>query len=90
MELTRNTKKFPYTYRNRTYYYQPDFILEDGSFIEVKGINDGRAKRKVSSFHFPIKVMTYSDMKPYLNYMSEKYGKDWRNEFCTQKTEWNI
>lgn len=81
IELTRNTKKYPYKWYNHTEYYQPDFILEDGTFIEVKGINDYRAKKKVASIPFPIKVMTYKDMKPYLDYMVKKYGKDWRNKF---------
>jgi len=79
IELTRNTKKFPYPYYGRTEYYQPDFILEDGTFVEVKGIKDNRSKTKIKSFHFPLKVYGYREMKPYLEYMNNTYGKDWRN-----------
>lgn len=81
IELIRNTKKYPYKWGRSIKYYQPDFIMEDGTFIEVKGINDYQAKRKVSSFPFPIEVMTYKKMKKYLDYMEITYGKDWRNKF---------
>ena len=81
IELTRNTRKFPYKWGRGIKYYQPDFIDETGTYLEVKGINDYQAKRKVSSFHFPIKVLTYKDMKPYLDYMKIKYGNNWINKF---------
>ena len=79
LELTRNTKKFPYKWYNRVEYYQPDFIDETGTYLEVKGINDRKAKRKVACFPYPIKVMTYRSMKPYLDYMEQKYGKAWKD-----------
>ena len=79
LELTRNTRKFPYTWRGHTEYYQPDFKDEAGVYLEVKGINDFRAKRKVACFPYPIKVMTYRDMKPYLDYMERKFGRAWRD-----------
>lgn len=82
IELTRNTKRFPYTFNKKTEYYQPDFILADGTFIEIKGIKDYRSKCKINNFHFPLKVCGIREMKPYLNYMDEKYGKDWRDKMC--------
>lgn len=88
MELTRNTRKFPYVVKGgRLKFYQPDFLVEDGSYIEVKGINDYKAKKKVASFPFPIKVLTYKDMKIYLDYMDKNHGKNWRDKFCKQETK---
>lgn len=81
IQLTRNSKKYPYKWGKGIKYYQPDFILQDGTFIQVKGINNYQAKRKVNSFPFPIKVMTYKSMKKYLDYMNTTYGKDWRTKF---------
>ena len=81
IELTRNTRKFPYTWGRHIEYYQPDFIDVDGYYIEVKGIRDNKSKRKMSSFPYPLKVYGYKEMKPYLDYMNEKYGKDWREKF---------
>lgn len=80
MELTRNTRKYPYKWYSRTEYYSPDFIDESGTYIEVKGIYDNKSKRKIASFPYPIKVMTYRSMKPYLDYMEQTYGKDWREK----------
>lgn len=81
IELTRNTRKFEYLWYGKKYYYQPDFILEDGTYVEVKGIKDNKAKRKLEWFPYPIKVYGIKEMKPYLDYMKEKYGKDWREKF---------
>lgn len=81
MELTRNTKKFEYVYRKRKYYYQPDFIDENGHYIEVKGIMDNLAKRKLEWFPCPIRVFGRKEIKPYIEYMVQKYGKDWKNKF---------
>lgn len=79
IELTRNTKRFPYKYYNHIEYYNPDFILEDGTYIEVKGIKDSKSKRKIESFPFPLKIYGYKEMKPYLEYMTKTYGKDWKD-----------
>lgn len=81
MELTRNTRKWSYKYRNKTCYYQPDFLDENGHYIEVKGIMDTRAKRKLDWFPCPIQVFGAKEMKPYLEYMEQAYGKDWRDRF---------
>lgn len=79
IELTRNTKRFPYKYYNHIEYYNPDFILEDGTYIEVKGIKDSKSKRKIECFPFPLKIYGYKEMKPYLEYMTKTYGKDWKD-----------
>ena len=81
MELTRNTRKWSYKYRNKTYYYQPDFLDENGHYIEVKGIMDTSAKRKLDWFPYPIQVFGAKEMKPYLEYMERAYGKGWRDRF---------
>ena len=81
IELTRNSKKFAYKWYNKIEYYQPDFVTSDGHYIEVKGINDYKAKKKVAAFPYPIKVMTSKDMKKYLDYMNLTYGKNWRTKF---------
>ena len=74
MELTRNTKRFPYN-------YQPDFILENGTYIEVKGIKDRRSMAKLRQFPYPIEMWGAKEMKPYLEYMEQTYGKNWRDKF---------
>ncbi len=83
MELTRNTRKFEFHRKGRkkVEYYQPDFILENGHYVEVKGIVDAEAKAKVACFPYPIEIWGAKEMKPYLEYMVQKYGKDWRDKF---------
>ena len=80
-ELTRNLKKFPYKWRNKTLYYQPDFVDENGYYIEVKGIVDTRAKRKMDWFPYPLTILGKKEMQIYIQYMIDKYGKDWISLF---------
>ena len=58
-----------------------DFDEKEISYIEVKGINDYKARKKVAAFPYPIKVFTSKDMKKYLDYMVLAYGSNWRNKF---------
>lgn len=75
IQIVRNTKVFPYPWRKGVRYYKPDFIIQ-GKYVEVKGIMDYCSKKKLSNFHFPIEVITKKDMKKYLDYAIQKYGKD--------------
>ena len=81
MEITRNSRKFPYKFGRKMDYYQPDFILEDGTYVEVKGIRDRRSMAKMSEFPYPIQMWGAREMKPYLEYMDKTYGRDWREKF---------
>ena len=38
-EIIRNTKNFPYKWRQGIQYYRPDFIV-DGQYVEIKGYLD--------------------------------------------------
>lgn len=84
IELTRNTHRFPYKYGRKIEYYQPDFILEDGTYVEVKGIRDRRSEAKRRQFPYPLQMWTRNDMKKYLDYMDSRYGSDWRMRFLSQ------
>lgn len=72
----RNTKYFPYTFNNELRNFMPDFILDDGTFVEIKGYFDALTKAKIEQFTEPIKVLKLADMKLYLDYVITKYGKD--------------
>lgn len=72
-EIVRNTEDFPYTLYNKTLYYRPDFIV-DGVYYEVKGVLDGRSKRKLDQFIYPIERIGLREIKPYIKYAKEKYG----------------
>jgi len=59
--------------------YYPDYILDDGTYVEVKGYEDEKVKVKhktfISSGHI-LNVIGKEEIKPYLQYVIEKYGKD--------------
>ena len=71
----RNTKRFPYQYHGKEKYWIPDFKTIDG-YLEVKGYFTEQCKAKVSSFQEKLVVLGADRMNPILNYVKEKYGKD--------------
>ena len=75
-EIVRNTEDFKYPFRNGFKYYRPDFIV-DGKYVEIKGVMDGRSKRKIFSFPYPLIVIGEKDIKPYIDYAKYKYGEDY-------------
>lgn len=52
--------------------YYPDFII-DGIIYEIKGFEDDNAKLK-AYYNPDIKVLKYDKIKPYLDYVKDKYG----------------
>lgn len=79
LEIIRNTKKFPYKWYNKIRYYQPDFIV-NGKFYEVKGVMDGKSKRKINNFPFPIHVMDKKKMQDIIKFAKEKFGDDFADK----------
>lgn len=73
-QLVRNIQRFPYEWEGKTRMYIPDFILEN-ELIEIKGYNSPQwqAKRKAVP---NLKVMGAEEMKPILEFVYSKYGKD--------------
>ena len=65
---------FKYIYNNEEHNYFPDFITDEG-IIEIKGRKDKKALEKEKQFP-NIKVIDNNLIKPYLNYVIEKYGDD--------------
>ena len=63
-----------YEYNGKTYKYFPDFITDDGIF-EIKGYYSDKSKSKHMQ-HPDIKMIFSEDMKIYLDYVIEKYGRD--------------
>ena len=79
ISFERNNERFEYCF-NGKHKYIPDFILQDGTYIEIKGRRsyvdlDEKNKAKISSFSGKLKVLYEKDMKHYLEYVIGKYGK---------------
>lgn len=76
IHFKRNTKKFSYIHENKTKFYIPDFILDDNTFIEVKGYITDEFIAKKQQFTGNLIVLAEKEMLPILTYVQEKYGKD--------------
>lgn len=63
-----------YEYEGRVYKYYPDFITDEGIY-EIKGYNDKKSESKHIQ-HPDIKMLYFDDIKFYLNYTIEKYGRN--------------
>jgi len=76
----RNKEGFEYEYNNEKHNYYPDFIMEDGTYVEIKGYETEQTKAK--QFQFPYKLQLIcgkKGIKIYLQYVSNKYGNDFIN-----------
>lgn len=76
IHIRRNTEGFTYLFEEKQYRYYPDFILDDGSFVEVKGYLDAKNKAKIKQFSGVLQVIGKKEIIPYLQYVVEKYGND--------------
>ena len=86
----RNTKKFPYIFENRTYNYIPDFLLNDGTYLEIKGFQSDRTNAKINQFPNQLKVVYPDDMKDILKYTMNKYGKDFINLYEEKRKDTEV
>ena len=50
--------------------------MEDGTYVEVKGYETEQWKSKLSQFSGRLLVLGENEMTPILDYVVEKYGKD--------------
>lgn len=80
IHFERNYEGFEYVYENRKHKYYPDYIIE-GVYYEIKGRRsykslDNKTKAKIKSFNKELNVLYENEMKPILEYVVNKYGKD--------------
>jgi hypothetical protein len=74
----RNTRGFQYIYENEIHLYYPDFIQQDGKYVEIKGYMDSKNIEKIKEFRKNniLIVLDEKEIRKYLIYAKEKYGKD--------------
>ena len=78
IDFKRNYEYFDYQFKGKTYKYYPDFIMNDGTLVEVKGYNSKKWQAKLKAFpkNRKLQVLYRSDMKPILEYVTQRYGKN--------------
>lgn len=72
----RNTKGFAYIFNGKKLNYYPDFINEDGTYTEIKGYNSNQWEAKKLQFPHSLTILDKQTIKPYIDYVIEKYGKN--------------
>ena len=81
IRFKRNTKSFDYIFNGENKKYYPDFLLETGEYVEVKGYYTKQFSAKVEQFpkEFSLLIYDKSGMKPFIDYVVDKYGKNFHN-----------
>lgn len=79
IHFSRNTKSFNYVFNGENKKYYPDFLLETGEYVEVKGYYTKQFSAKVNQFPKENSLLIYdkSGIKPFIDYVVDKYGKDY-------------
>lgn len=78
IKFERNKRKFVYVYEGKELNYLPDFII-DGKYIEIKGYSSKQWEAKFNQFpkEETLEVIDKHTIKPYINYVEQKYGKNY-------------
>src|SRR5689334_21058808 len=72
----RNLEFFPYEYKGEVLRWTPDFLLADGTYIEIKGYLTEQAQTKFEYFLRPLRVFTRPDLERMFRYVDGRYGRD--------------
>lgn len=75
INIKRCDEKREYIYNGEKHAYLPDFVVE-GRIVEIKGYKTNQWLVKLSQ-NPDILVLYEDDLKPYLDYVINKYGKDY-------------
>lgn len=75
IKFERNWKQFEYNFEGESHHYIPDFIMEDGSYTEIKGYDTPKSNARHEQFPYKLIILHKKEMKPILEYVIEKYGK---------------
>lgn len=88
--FSRNTTEhFPYYFNNELHEFYPDFVIGD-TYIEIKNYHSDLTNAKVEQFprNKKLVVFYYRDMKHYINYVVNKYGKDFIKLYDRTMPSW--
>lgn len=94
--VKRSTKTVDYSYNGKKRKYRPDFEI-NGTTYEIKGYEDALSKAKHRAAKSVIEnfiILSYEDLKKYINYVCKKYNKIEETTFelydsgqgCTNRT----
>lgn len=76
----RNEQGFDYVFEDKARKYYPDFVVGD-EYIEIKGYHSKQFDAKVVQFPFKLNVLHKKELKPILDYVISKYGKNFVEKY---------
>lgn len=75
IKVQRNKEYFDYIdTKGKSRKYVPDFIMEDGTYLEIKGYYTENVAQKLLYFPHAIVIYYEKDMKIFIDYAIDKYG----------------
>ena len=77
INFKRNTKGFEYEFKGKQLKFYPDFILENGEYVEIKGWVTEKDKSKFLTFPKTLNILYQKDMAPIINAIISKYGPEY-------------
>lgn len=77
IKIQRNSDSFTYVFENVTHLYFPDFLLADGTYVEIKNYYSEQVVAKIEQFPQDLKlqVIDRKAIQPFLKYAEDTYGK---------------
>lgn len=81
IKFERNKQGFEYVFNGEKHKFYPDFILEDGTYVEIKGYMSDKNIEKIDSFSKKIVVLDKNKIKQYIIYVEDKYGKNFIEKY---------
>lgn len=90
IKFERCKEKFEYEFEGKKHNYYPDFKLEDGTYIEIKGYQYPNWKAKREQISIPLKIFYQEDIQKIVNYVKNKYGSNWIELYDNSKPQKDI
>lgn len=79
ISFVRNKQGFEYVLNGEKHKFYPDFILDNGDYVEIKGWDNGQVEAKLSQFPYKLNVLRMNEMRPYIEYAKQKCGSSLEN-----------
>ena len=78
IKFQRNKEGFEYQFNNKKHKFYPDFVMEDGTYIQIKGVMTEQNKIKIQTFsgNHKLKIIDKKEINIYLDYVIGKYSKN--------------
>lgn len=81
IKFERNTRGFPYTFQGQETKFYPDFILENGEYVEIKGWMNKREEAKQECFPKELSLTYVTNVDQEKRYVEEVRGFEFIEKF---------